>query len=264
MNRHAYKVIGIIVALSTLGSDCDETVRDSADSAKDSATVTTTITTPTEVGYVRITHLVADVANVDVFLGDASDPLTYLSSGGNTDSGYDYIAFPVGDYTVKFLDYGVEHIAVPTTVALDTYYTVLGIGSVGAGLLDPTLAPQGLVVADDVSAAGPGEHRLTVFHVAPGSSPADLWTGGGATATGLPEISALGYGTWSTISTASGIETLYADANSDGIAEISWTLTLADGGWSYVYLTADPTLYLPFSTAIHHVRSVANNPIAPD
>jgi len=147
---------------------------------------------------------------------------------------------------------------------------------------------MGQTIDDDVSAASAGMHRLTVFHVNPFFPAANITVGDG-----MPEL--VMYGAWTTtVEVPAGAQTIGLDVLSlpsttsggtstsgttygtgtapsgtsggtpvppmpDGNDDFTISADLADGGWSYVYVTygypTDPPLVL------HHVRGAVNTPL---
>jgi len=265
---------GLIAALSILGLACggDKDATDTsagADTDTDTdADADTDTDVPVTTGFARVTNLLVDHTATDIHLNDAADPLNPdpFPLGGNTDAtDLDYVPFPPGDYKVDLRNNpGGDVILVvdPVTVELGAYITVVAMGSETVAALDPSLGPAGVVVTDDLSAPGAGNHRVTFFNSSPGTPPLGVWFGDTATATGTPDVTS--YGAWTTWTITSGATTLYLDADMDNVADQTYSIDLADDGWSYIYTMPDPLQTLPTGSIIHHVRGVDNNQVLPD
>jgi len=271
---------GLVAALSIVGLACggdkDGDTSDTADADTDVDVDTDTDTDsdtdlPVTTGFARMVNLLLDPVNgINIHLNADPTPLNEdpFPTGGNTDAaGLDWVPFPPSDYDVDFKNVDDDSLvlglaAVP--LALGEYKTMIALGSdnLSAAFGDPSIAAQGLVILDDTSSPGAGNHRISVYHASVGAPALNVWVGADATATSTPDN--IGFAEGAMWTTASGTVTLHIDFTMDEISDLSYDINTDDDAYSYVYLMPDSNQVFPVGQVIHHVNLVDNNPIDPN
>ncbi|GAA5177764.1 hypothetical protein GCM10025771_15580 [Niveibacterium umoris] len=230
---------------------------------------------PTPKASLRVVHASADAPAVDVYLG-GSKALTNVPYGAASS----FLQVAAGSPEVKVTPTGAttpEVIKATLTLAANSYTTVVAVGSLAGGTIEP------LVIAEDGTAPESGKLKLRAGHASPGVPAVDIYVTApdAALSSATPAVANAAYkavsnalqipgGDYRIRATLAGTQTVAYDSGKVTLAAGSDLVALAvpaSGGNSPVSLlvltrAADtPKLSIPDATA--QVRVMHASPDAP-